>query len=304
MAKDISRIRSINEPDSIPRAKTKGWTNNKVIRELLSRKLVILGLIVLAALFTTAIFAPFLAPYDPYKQNLTIVLQQPSMEHLLGTDHLGRDILSRLIYGSRASLAVGFCSVLIASSVGMTLGMIAGYFGGIIDTLIMRTMDAKMAIPSIILALALGSALGGGLGVVIFLLGIAIIPTYTRLMRGQVLTVRNSDYVVAGEISGASDIRNMLIHVLPNCISPIIVLITLNLGTAILAEAGLSFLGLGIKPPGAAWGAMVNDGYSNLVSNPILSFAPGLCIMIVVLAFNIVGDALRDALDPRYRGLK
>jgi len=184
----------------------------------------------------------------------------------------------------------------------MALGLLAGYFGGWVNTFIMRLMDALMTVPSIMLALAIGSALGGGLTNVMISLGISIIPTYARLMCAQVLTVKQQDYVMASEVIGGSDLRVMLTHVFPNCLSPLIVLITLNLGVAILAEAGLSFLGLGINPPGAAWGAMVSDGYLFLSTNPVLSFAPGFCVMLVVLAFNLVGDGLRDALDPRLRG--
>jgi peptide/nickel transport system permease protein len=159
-----------------------------------------------------------------------------------------------------------------------------------------------MAVPPVMLALAIGVALGGGLSNVMISLGISLIPTYARLMCGQVLTVKQADYVTAAEVVGGSNLRIMLVHIFPNCLSPLIVLITLNLGFAILSEAALSFLGLGIRPPGAAWGSMVNDGYRYLLTNPILSFAPGLCVMLVVLAFNIVGDGLRDALDPRLRG--
>jgi ABC-type dipeptide/oligopeptide/nickel transport system permease subunit len=166
----------------------------------------------------------------------------------------------------------------------------------------MRFIDALMAIPPIMLALSIGAALGGGLGNLMISLGIALIPTYARLMCGQVLTVKQSDYVTAGEVIGGNDLRIMMVHIFPNCLPPLIVLITLNLGTAILTEASLSFLGLGIRPPGAAWGSMVNDGYRYLLTNPILSFAPGFCIMLVVLGFNIAGDGLRDALDPRLRG--
>ena len=220
----------------------------------------------------------------------------------MGTDPLGRDELSRIIYGTRTSLLVGIISVGVAAFFGMMLGLIAGYLGGITNTLIMRFIDALMAIPPIMLALAIGVALGGGLSNVMISLGISLIPTYARLMCGQVLTVKQADYVTAAEVIGGSNLRIMLVHIFPNCLSPLIVLITLNLGFAILSEAALSFLGLGIRPPGAAWGSMVNDGYRYLLTNPILSFAPGLCVMLVVLAFNIVGDGLRDALDPRLRG--
>jgi len=262
----------------------------------------IFGAAVILLLILVAVFADLIAPYDPYQQNLREALQQPSSAHLLGTDALGRDTLSRIIYGSRTSLAVGFVSVAVAGLIGMALGLLAGYFGGLLNMLIMRSIDGLMAIPSIMLALAIGWALGGGLTNVMIILGVSLVPTCARLMRGQVLSVKQADYVTAAVMVGARDFRIMLTHIFPNCISPLIVLITLNLGIAILAEAGLSFLGLGITPPGAAWGSMVNDGYRYLLTNPILSFAPGFCVMLVVLAFNLVGDGLRDALDPQLRG--
>jgi len=279
---------------------TSSW--RRFARVFFGREVVILGTVIIVALICVATCASFLAPYDPYKQNLRQTLQQPSPAHLLGTDSLGRDTLSRVIYGSRTSLAVGLVSTTIGALVGMALGLLAGYFGGWVNTFIMRLMDALMTVPSIMLALAIGSALGGGLTNVMISLGISIIPTYARLMCAQVLTVKQQDYVMASEVIGGSDLRVMLTHVFPNCLSPLIVLVTLNLGVAILAEAGLSFLGLGINPPGAAWGAMVSDGYLFLSTNPVLSFAPGFCVMLVVLAFNLVGDGLRDALDPRLRG--
>ncbi|MBN1850534.1 MAG: ABC transporter permease [Deltaproteobacteria bacterium] len=289
----------IDNPMEIP------FRRNGFIRFLnvfLGRKVVVFGAAIILALIVAAIFAPIISPYDPYSQNLSESLQPPSRAHLLGTDRFGRDVLSRIIYGTRVSLLVGIVSVGSAAFIGMTLGLIAGYFGRFINTLIMRFIDALMAIPPIMLALAIASALGGGLWNVIISLGISLIPTQARLMHGQVLTVKQADYITAGEVIGASDWRIMIKHVFPNCLPPLIVLITLNLGVAILAESALSFLGVGIRPPGAAWGSMVNDGYQYLLSNPILSFAPGFAIMLVVLAFNIVGDGLRDALDPRLRG--
>ncbi|MDO9534915.1 MAG: ABC transporter permease [Bacillota bacterium] len=274
----------------------------RFMRVFLGRKVVLVGVIIILVLIITALFAPQIAPHDPIKQNLRIALQSPSSEHLLGTDPLGRDILSRIIYGSRVSLAVGFIAVGVGGVLGMTLGLLAGYFGRIVDLLIMRFIDAMMAIPPLMLALVLGVSLGGGLNNVMIALGISLLPTYARLMRGQVLAVKQADYVKAGKVVGCSDFRIMFRHVFPNCLPPLIVLVTLNLGVAILSEASLSFLGLGISPPGAAWGAMVYDGYTYLMTNPLLSFAPGICIMLVVLAFNIVGDGLRDVLDPRLRG--
>jgi peptide/nickel transport system permease protein len=273
------------------------------IRVFSGRKVAVFGAAIILALIIVAVFAPLIAPYDPYQQNLREALQPPSKDHLLGTDPFGRDTLSRIIYGTRTSLAVGLVSVGIGALLGMSVGLLGGYFGGIVDTLTMRAIDALMFIPPLILALAMGAALGGGLGNVMISLGIALTPTYARLMRCEVLTVKQSEYVTAGRAIGCRDVRIMLGHILPNTLPPLIVLITLNLGTAILAEAALSFLGLGISPPGAAWGAMVNDGYRYLLSSPILSFAPGLCIMLVVLAFNLAGDGVRDALDPRLRGI-
>ena len=212
----------------------------------LGRKVVALGTWVILILIVAAILAPLIAPYDPYQQNLIEALQPPSRAHLLGTDPLGRDELSRIIYGTRSSLAVGLISVGVAALIGMALGLIAGYFGGIINTLIMRFIDAMMAVPPIMLALAIAAALGGGLTNVIISLSVSLVPTQVRLMRGQVLTVKQADYVTAGEVVGASDLRIMVVHILPNCLPPLIVLITLNFGVAILAEAGLSFLGVGI----------------------------------------------------------
>ena len=225
-----------------------------------------------------------------------------SGEHLLGTDSSGRDVFTRILYGARVSYSVGFVAVLIAGIVGMILGTISGMAGGIIDNVIMRIMDAMMSVPMIIMALFLGAIFGKGLFNVMLAVGISMIPSYARVTRGQVLTLKTSDYVTAGEISGASKLRNAVVHIVPNCLSPIIVLMTMNLGTAILNEAALSYLGMGINPPTASWGTMVSDGYNFIMMNPVIAIAPGVAIMIVVLCFNIVGDALRDALDPKLRG--
>jgi len=272
-------------------------------RVFLGRKVVVLGLVVILAVIIAAVFAPLLAPYNPYKQDLGNILIKPDRAHILGTDALGRDTLSRTIYGARTSLIVGIIAVGIAASIGMTLGLIAGYFGGITYVIIMRLIDALMSIPMILLALVIASVLGGGLKNIMVALGIGLVPGYARLMCGQVLSIRENDYVMAGRAIGASNPRIMLAHILPNSFPPLIVLMTMMMGMAILAEAGLSFLGVGIEPPGAAWGAMVSDGYKYLLSNPVLSFAPGLAVMFVVYAFNMVGDGLRDALDPRLRGI-
>ncbi|MBW1767474.1 MAG: ABC transporter permease [Deltaproteobacteria bacterium] len=274
----------------------------RYIRVLAGRKIVVFGFVVILLLIITALFAPFLSPYDPYDQNLAIRYLQPSTDHWLGTDPLGRDELSRIIFGTRASLQVGLVAVGIAAVIGITLGLLAGYFNGFVNTIIMRLIDTLMAIPPLILALTFAAVLGGGLTNLMISVGIAMVPTYCRLTCSLTLSTKENDYIMAGHAVGASVRRIMLMHLLPNIFPPLIVLITLNMGQAILIEAALSFLGLGIAPPGAAWGSMVKAGYRDLLTNPVLSFAPGLCIMMVVMAFNILGDGLRDALDPRLRG--
>jgi ABC-type dipeptide/oligopeptide/nickel transport system permease subunit len=275
---------------------------SRIRRVFFSRKLSMIGFIIIVIVILTAIFAPFIAPYDPYEMNPDGVLLEPSLKHLVGTDTLGRDTLSRIIYGARTSMMVGIVAIGIAASVGMTLGMIAGYFGGATYMIIMRLVDALMSFPMILLALVLAALLGPGLTNVMIALGVGLTSVYTRLMCSQALTVKENDYITAARSLGESNIRIMLRHCLPNCFPPLIVLITLQMGTAILAEASLSFLGLGIEPPGAAWGSMVNEGYKHLLKNPILSFAPGVAIMLTVFAFNMGGDGIRDALDPRLRG--
>ncbi|AGA56640.1 ABC-type dipeptide/oligopeptide/nickel transport system, permease component [Thermobacillus composti KWC4] len=271
-------------------------------KTLLSRKTVMVSLAVLIIAMLTALLAPLIAPYEPNAPDLRNALKPPSSDHWLGTDALGRDVLSRIIYGSRVSLAVGFVSVAIAGSIGMMLGLVAGYVGGKTESVIMRCIDVMMSIPLIILALFIAALIGKGLGNVMLAIGLGMMPSYARLTRGQVKSVKQLDYVTAGVISGTGRIRNMFKHILPNCLSPIIVLMTMNLGMAILTEASLSFLGLGINPPTASWGAMISDGYNHLRTLPLLSLAPGVAIILVVLAFNVVGDALRDTLDPRLRG--
>jgi peptide/nickel transport system permease protein len=272
-------------------------------RVFFNRPVVVFGFVVLLIFIIMAIFAPFLAPYDPYETSPYDSLLQPSGEHLLGTDLNGRDTLSRLIYGSRTSLLIGIVTVTVGAIVGMGIGLVAGYFGGWVNAISMRIIDTLMAFPMILLALAIAAMLGGGLKNIIIALSISSLPVNARVMHGQVLSVKEIDYVLAGRAIGASNKRIMLRHIVPNCFPPLIVLMTMSIGMVILAEAGLSFLGIGIEPPAAAWGAMVNEGYIFLLTNPILSFAPGIAIMLVVLACNMVGDGLRDALDPRLRGI-
>lgn len=274
----------------------------RFFRRLFGRRIVIFGTILVLLFVMTALLAPYISPHDPYKQNLALSFAKPSAEHILGNDELGRDIVSRLVYGARTSLSIGFVAVLIAAGCGIILGLVAGYLGGLVNSIISRVMDALLSIPAIMLALGLGIIFGSGMASLMVILGLSTIPTYTRLMCAQVLSIRNSDYINAERVLGASSIRIMFSHILPNCLSPIIVLFTMNIGGTILAEASLSFLGLGVNAPMASWGAMVNEGYSRLITNPVFALAPGICIMLLVLGFNILGDGLRDILDPRLRG--
>ncbi|MCX7912092.1 MAG: ABC transporter permease, partial [Dehalococcoidales bacterium] len=267
----------------------------RFLRVFLGRGLVVFGLIVIIVFVTVAIFANQIAPYNPAEGELSEALQGPNSQHLLGTDALGRDPLSRLIHGTRISLIVGVLVVTIAAGFGVTLGAIAGYFGGIAGAIIMRLMDALMSIPMMVLALSLASLLGGGLKNIVIALGFGLIPGYARLMFSQVLVIKETDYILAEHAMGAGSLRIILRHIVPNCFSPILVMITMMMGTTILAEAGLSFLGIGILPPTPAWGSMVNAGRDYILTHPILSVAPGLAIMLLVFSFNMVGDGLRDA---------
>ena len=267
-----------------------------------SRGVVRFGTVIIVLLVLIAILAPLLAPYDPVKISLSERLQNPTLKHWLGTDNFGRDNLSRLIYGARLSLYIGLLSVGAASLVGMILGSVAAYYGGWINAVIMRFIDALMSIPVVVLAMVVAALLGGGVGNVILALGISQMPQYARLMAGQVLSVKENDYILAVRSLGANDFRILLSHLFVNSVAPLIVQFTLTLGGTILAEASLSFLGIGIQAPTPAWGAMISNGREYLLEHPILSIAPGAAIMLVVFAFNMVGDGLRDALDPRLRG--
>ena len=269
---------------------------------LFSRKIVLVSALVILFFAICAIASPLMAPCDPYEQDLSRRLEGVSSEHWLGTDQLGRDLYSRIVYGSRVAFMVGILAVIAAAVMGCAIGLISGYFGGWVDQVLMRLMEAQMSIPPLILALALVAVFGRSIPMLIFVLGVSAIPNFARMMRGQVLSVREMDYVAASRIRGNSNTATMVRHILPNCISPIIVIMTQSIGGSILAEASMSFLGAGIVPPTASWGAMVNDGYSYIYAAPLFALAPGVAIILLVLAFNIFGDGLRDALDPRLRG--
>lgn len=264
--------------------------------------LAVAGMLVLLALVLVAIAAPWIAPHDPYEMDLRGALQSPgSPAHILGTDELGRDTLSRLIYGSRLSLRVGLIVVGIAGSIGVTLGAISGYIGGIVDTAIMRLVDVLMAFPFLLLAIAVVAIVGPSLTNLMLVLGGVGWCAYARLVRSLVLVQRHEDHILAAQVTGVGKWRIIWRHILPNCLGVVIVQASFDVASAILAASALSFLGLGAQPPLAEWGAMLNTAKPFLRQQSMLSIAPGLAIMITVLAINLVGDGLRDALDPRLR---
>ena len=268
--------------------------------QVIKNRFALIGLIILGLLVVVAVFAPFFAPHDPYELNLGQSLQPPGTpDHPLGTDKLGRDILSRLIFGSRVSLIVGFIVVGIALTVGVTLGAISGYFGGLVDNIIMRIVDVVIAFPFLILAIAIVSIVGPSLTNMMIVLGGVVWIDYARVVRGMVLSIKEEEFVIAARVVGAKDGRIIFKHVLPGTMGVIIVQATFGIASAILAASGLSFLGMGAQPPSAEWGAMLNDAQKYLRKAPMMTFAPGLAIMLTVLAINFVGDALRDAFDPR-----
>jgi len=260
-----------------------------------------LGVVILLLLVFATVAAPLLAPYDPYAQAPLDALQAPTVHHLFGTDQFGRDLLSRLLHGGRVSLPVGLIAVTIAALIGCPLGLLAGYHGRGIESVVMRAMDIMLAFPGILLALTLIAILGPGLNNVMIAVGISGVPGYARLVRGLVLQARGQAYVEAARSMGASNGRLMLRHILPNILAPVIVLASLGVGHSILAASGLSFLGLGAQPPSPEWGAMLSTGRNYLELAWWITTFPGIAIVLAVLAMNLLGDALRDALDPRLR---
>lgn len=271
-------------------------------RTLFSRKIVLVAAIIVLLMVLMAIFANWIVPYNPNAISIKERTQGPSLTHLLGTDEFGRDVLSRIIVGSQVSLVVGVLAVIIACIIGTIFGMLAGYFGGIVDDVINRISEAIRVIPQVVLAIALCAVFGGGILNMSVILGISNMTIYIRMMRSEVLSIKERDYIMAGKLQGNSSFRLMFKHVLPNSISPIIVTMTQQIGGTILSEAGLSFLGLGISQPTASWGSLVSGGRDYLLTNPVYSLAPGICIALLVICLNTLGDGIRDALDPRLRG--
>ncbi len=271
------------------------------LRRLFRNKLAIIGMVILGLFVFCAIFAPWIAPYDPIAQDITRRREPPSWEHPFGLDEVGRDLLSRVIYGARVSLYVGVASVSLAIIAGTLIGAVSGYAGGWIDNVIMRIMDIMLAFPSLLLAIAIVAILGPGLLNMLYAIAFVSIPAYARIVRASVLAAKEMDYTLAARAIGCSSSRILFRHIMPNCLTPIIVQGTLGIATAILDAAGLSFLGLGAQPPTPEWGAMLGQGRGSVFTAPHVVIFPGLAIMLSVLGFNLLGDGLRDALDPRLR---
>ncbi len=274
---------------------------SRATRRLLRRKGAMLGLAIIAIFVAIALLAPLISPYDPEQQTWSAVRKAPSALHWFGTDDVGRDVLARVIYGARASLLAGVISVAIAILVGLPIGLISGYLGGFIDALFSRITDAMLACPFLILAIALAAFLGPSLGNAMIAIGITTTPIFVRLTRAQVMAVKVEDYVEAARCVGNPHWRIALIHILPNILPALLVQATLSIAAAIIAEATLSFLGLGQQPPAPSWGSMLNAAQRFLVNAPWMAVWPGLAIFLTVLSFNLLGDGLRDALDPRSR---
>ncbi len=270
-------------------------------RRLCKNKSAMLALIVLVLMVICAIFAPVIAPYSPSLQDWDHTFELPSLQHLLGTDNFGRDILSRIIYGSRISLLVGFSSIITAIIAGGLLGAISGYYGGRVDNILMRVMDILMAIPGMLLAISLAAAMKPGLMSLVIAIAVADIPGYARVVRASVLTIKDQEYIEAAQSIGASDARIILRHIIPNCMAPIIVQATLGMAGAILSAASMSFLGLGIQPPTPEWGSMLSAAKDYMTSYWHMAAFPGIAIMITIFSLNALGDGLRDALDPRLK---
>jgi peptide/nickel transport system permease protein len=277
------------------------WSDRPWVRQLRGNPRALIGAAVLAVIVLGAVFADQVSPYPPNQQNLRNRLQPPSAENLLGTDQFGRDVLSRIIHGGRVSLQVGFVSVAIALGIGGLMGLLGGFYGGRLDSVFSGLVDVLLALPAFLLALAIVAALGPSLMNVMIAVGVATVPQFARIARSAVLIVREMDYVTAAEAVGSRDLRIMFVHVVPNALGPVIVQVTLSLATAILVAAGLSFLGLGAQPPTAEWGSMLNSARAFIRDAHWAVTFPGLAIMVTVLALNMVGDGLRDALDPRRR---
>lgn len=274
-----------------------------VFRRFLRRKVSVAAALVLLGIILLCILGPMFIHTDPLAQDLLNAYQSPSSEHLLGTDNLGRDIFIRMLYGGRTSIAISFEGVLLGTAMGVLIGVFAGYFGGIVDTLLSRLIDILLAFPGLLLAIAVVAVLGSGTQNTVIAISIFSIPSVARMVRGEVLSLRTNEYIAASKVMGENNFRIIFRHIIPNAVSQIIVNITLQLGTAILIASSLSFLGLGVQPPNPEWGSMLSQAREVLRSYPLQAIIPGLAITAVVMSFSLVGDGLRDALDPRLKNL-
>lgn len=275
---------------------------SKFIYRMFSRRVVIIGFAGTVLFVFIAVFAPVIAPHDPAEMDLMGKLSDVTRDHLFGTDMYGRDILSRVVYGTRVSLIIGVLSVIIAAAIGTFFGMLAAYNGGIVDTVLMRICDAFRAIPQIALSMALIAVYGSSIWSMAVIISISTVPEYIRMMRASTLSIMSSEYILAAKLSGESSLLVMYRHIFQNSISPIIILATQQIGSSILMEAGLSFLGIGVMVPTASWGSMVNEARPYLLTHPIYVLAPCACIALLVISLNLLGDGIRDALDPTLRG--
>ena len=294
-----------NAATAVPETRLRGRAKNSQTREIISRfmknKVAVAGFFIILLLVFCALFPSLIAPYSYETMSTGPSFANPSAEHLFGTDEFGRDIFSRVIYGTRTSLAIGLLSVLIACVLGTILGCISGYYGNLTDNLIMRAVDILLAIPNLMLAISIVAALGRSQTNLILALGIGATGGFARVVRGQILTVKEQEYIEVARAIGASDFRIIFCHILPSCLAPIIVQISISVGSSILGAAGMSFIGLGIAPPNPEWGAMLSAGRSFFRDHWFVETFPGLAIMLAVFAFNLFGDGLRDALDPRLK---
>ena len=284
-------------------ALTKKRNRKQMLHIFFGRGILVKACTVFLVLFVIlSLLAPVISPYDPNQMDLLSKLKGPSSAHWLGTDYLGRDVLSRLIYGGRVSLAVSLLAGAFAAVIGIALGLVAGYFGGVIGKVIMGATDVVLSIPGLVFTMVIAAIMGKSVMSMTIAIGIGMIPTYIRMMNGLVLSLRENDYIVASKLQGERESAILVRHLLPNTFPSLIVLFTINLGNAIMTESSLSYLGIGISPPTATWGNMVYDAYAYLLKAPQLAIIPGVCIIVLIIAFNVVGDGLRDALDPRLRG--
>ncbi len=273
----------------------------QVMHRLRKNKIAMVGLVIMILLIIMALLSPYITPYDYAKTSKADRYATPSWQHLFGCDGMGRDILSRIMYGARASLWLGLMSTLVATVIGVLLGSLVGYYGGKVDNIVMRILDIIQAIPGMLLSIAISAALGSGIGNTILALSIGGIPMTVRLLRGSILTVRKQEYIEAAEKINCSKWRVITSHILPNSIAPVIVSVTMGIGNTILQAASLSYIGLGVQPPTPEWGAMLSEGKSMITKYPHLCIFPGLAIMVVVLCLNMLGDGLRDAMDPKLK---